>query len=122
MKPKLLAGVLLCAACHAAGPWGTLHKVSVAVLAAASAADVGTSLGGKPETNSILRSPNGTFGARGVAIKSGIVGGAALAGWLVMRKHPAWTPAVTLANFGMAATTGAIAERNMRFGRIGSTQ
>ena len=105
---NLLVFALFCGSCSAASPWRTLHRVSVAVVAAAAAADGATSYGNQ-EGNTLLRGPGGNLGPRGLAIKTGFVAGSQVAGWLFARKH---AKTVALANFGVAAGYGAIAARN----------
>ena len=80
-------------------------------MAAASVADAATSMG-KGELNPALRSPDQRFGARGIEIKSGIVAGTLLTGWLATRKHSR-APAV-VANFATAAVYGATALHNTK--------
>jgi hypothetical protein len=62
-------------------------KASVAAVVVASVVDVHSSWG-KQEANPVLASGDGRFGARGVAIKSLITGGALGAQWLLLRKKP----------------------------------
>jgi len=59
-----------------------------------------------------LLASNGRFGARGVALKSAIVGGTVLCGWLATR-HRSPAPAA-IANFSMAGVYGAVALHNAR--------
>ncbi|MBK7928347.1 MAG: hypothetical protein IPJ98_12890 [Bryobacterales bacterium] len=90
-----------------------LWKASLAALAIATAADLATSLG-KRELNPALRSADGRFGARGVAIKS-LVTGSSLAGqWFLVRRSPQAAPYAAVANFGMAGVFSAAALHNSR--------
>jgi len=95
------------------GPPNRLWKASLAALAVATAADLVTSLG-KRELNPALRSADGRFGARGVAIKS-LVTGSSLAGqWFLVRRSPQAAPYAAVANFGMAGVFTAAAVHNAR--------
>ncbi|MEP7363052.1 MAG: hypothetical protein ABI972_07345 [Acidobacteriota bacterium] len=78
-----------------------LWKTSLAVMAAASALDLVSSLG-RRELNPLLRGGDGRFGARGFAFKSGLTGGALITQMLLMRNNPHAAPYATVANFGMA--------------------
>ncbi len=90
-----------------------LWKVSLAVLGAATVADVQSSMG-RRELNPLLNSSSGRFSMQGVAIKSAIVGGAIGIQYLLLRRNP--TPAAYTAaaatNFAIAGVTGSIAARN----------
>jgi hypothetical protein len=82
---------------RASGWW----KASLVALAAGSALDIHSSLG-KRELNPLLAGANGQFGAKGIAIKSAITGGAVLGQWLFARKNQRHAKIATVANFGMA--------------------
>lgn len=84
---------------------------STVALVAASFADVHSSWG-KSESNSLLRSQNGTFGAKGLGIKMGIVGGVLVGQYLVVEKNPRLANVMTYGNFGMAAVKTGVAARN----------
>jgi len=77
---------------------------SVGGVVAANTADVWSSWGYR-ELNPLLRSGNGTFGGRGLAIKSAFVGGVLLYQWLKIRKHPSAKRRFAKVNW---ITTGAI--------------
>jgi hypothetical protein len=97
-------------------PAPRLWKASLAALAVAAVADVVTSYG-KRELNPALRSPDGRFGRRGLAIKS-LVTGSALAGqWFLVRRAPESGRYAALANFGIAGVFSAAAVHNARNGR-----
>lgn len=84
-------------------------------MVAGASADVISSYGHQ-EANPLLRSQNGQFGARGFVLKSGLVAGGLVTGFIVMRKHPhAYGPAV--ANFGIGYGLGLVAARNHRVTR-----
>ena len=90
-----------------------LWKVSLAILGAATVADVQSSMG-RRELNPLLNSSSGRFTMQGVAIKSAIVGGAIGIQYLLLRRNPspsAYT-AAAVTNFGVAAVTGTFAARN----------
>jgi hypothetical protein len=93
-----------------------LWKASLAALAVAAVADVVTSYG-KRELNPALRSPDGRFGRRGLAIKS-LVTGSALAGqWFLVRRAPESGRYAAVANFGIAGVFSMAAVHNARNGR-----
>src|SRR3954454_20932833 len=50
-----------------------LWKISIATMLASTALDAGSSMG-KHEANPLLRSSNGTFGSKGIAIKASLAG------------------------------------------------
>lgn len=108
---RLFLALLIACTLSAESRWAKVYRASVAAVAAGSIADAATSLG-KGESNPALRSPGGTFGARGIAIKSAIVGASAGIGWLVSRHHSRAIPAI--ANCGMAGVYGAIALHNSK--------
>jgi hypothetical protein len=84
---------------------------STAALAAASFADIHSSLG-KRESNGLLRSSDGTFGARGTGVKLAMVGGIVFGQYMLVKKNPALANAISFANFGMAGMKFAVAARN----------
>ena len=84
---------------------------SALALGAASFADV-TSSWGKLEANGLLRSSNGTFGAKGLGLKMGMMGGILYGQHLILKKNPALANAMTYTNFGMAGVKSAVAMRN----------
>ena len=115
----MIGMILVASTCFAESGWRKLYHASVAAVTAASVADVATSIG-KYETNPALRGANGTFGARGIALKAAIAGGSVAIGYLMSRRPRGSVGAATLANFGMAATYGYIAHRNTHFARVSS--
>lgn len=88
-----------------------MWKTSLAVMAAASAADLLTSIG-KRELNPVLRGSDGRFGARGAAFKSALTGGAMLGQFLLIRKNPNAAPYAAISNFGMAGVFTSAAIHN----------
>jgi hypothetical protein len=89
-----------------------VYFLSVAMLAASSAADVASSWR-RPEANPVLASPGSTFGAASVAIKLGLVGSSILLERLVLRHRPDLYGRVAWLNFGTAGALGAVVEHNM---------
>jgi len=85
--------------------WSTMAVV------AASFADSHSSWG-KLESNGLLKSQNGTFGAKGFGLKMGIVGGMLLGQKLILDAKPGLAPAMTWLNFGTAGLKTAVATRN----------
>jgi hypothetical protein len=88
-----------------------LWRISVAVLAAGSAADAWSSYG-RSETNPLLRNSGGRFSAQAIGIKAAVAGGTVAAQWLVLRKRPETAKAAAITNFGMAALFSGVAVRN----------
>lgn len=93
------------------GRRGRFWKASVVALAGATAADAASSVG-RIELNPVLRSADGRFGARGIAIKAAISGGAVFAQWLLLRKNPEAEKYAATANFLAATTFTSVAFRN----------
>lgn len=93
-----------------------LLRWSKAVLIAASTADAATSWG-KQEANPLLRSANGTYGARGVSIKLAFVGGSFVAQKLVQKRCHDCAAPLAVTNFAAAAFVGSVAARNSRIPR-----
>jgi hypothetical protein len=77
---------------------------SILAMTAGTAADAGTSWH-KRESNGFLASSDGTFGAKGLAIKGGIAAGV-LTPQLIFRRHRDWYAAFAVGNF---AETGIFA-------------
>jgi hypothetical protein len=116
MRTQLLAVILgivsiFPASARAESRKTTLWRVSAALLGAVTIADVQSSLG-RPESNAFLRSPDGRFATRGVALKTVAVGAALGAQWLMMRRHPQAAPYAAAANFAAASLTGAVVIHN----------
>jgi hypothetical protein len=89
--------------------WG----LSAAVLIAGASMDVASSYG-HPEQTGYLRSPDGTFGARGAGLRFGIVGGGLLSQLLIARKHPSGYAAGAAMNFAVGPVLAGISIRNRR--------
>jgi hypothetical protein len=88
-------------------------RSSLAVLAAGNAIDTASSYG-YGEANSLLRSSNGRFEARGIALKASLVGAAAAVEYLVLRRTHGvrWTRLFAWFNTDMGTMTGAVGVRN----------
>ncbi len=84
---------------------------STVALVAASFADAHSSWG-KLESNPALRSGNGTFGAKGLAFKMGMVGGIVAGQHFMLRHNPRLAPAASWVNFGVAGVKAGVAARN----------
>ena len=88
-----------------------LWKASLAVLAAAQIMDIHSSFG-CPEVNGMLRSSGGTFGAKAVGIKVGLVGVVVLTQYLALRRSGRSARMTSAVNFAVAGVTAGIAARN----------
>jgi hypothetical protein len=116
-KQKLLGMLvvlgLFTGECRAESHHGKIWALSSAILGAVTVADMQSTVGA-PESNPLLRSPNGQLATRGIAIKGAVVGVAIGAQWLLIRKSPKAAGYAAGANFAAAAVTGAIVVRNHR--------
>lgn len=90
-----------------------IYLASVASLIAAHVADVHSSWG-RLEANPLLRSADGRFGVKGLAVKSSLVAGHLTIQALILRKWPKGRKTVAILNFALAGTVGVIAVRNYR--------
>jgi hypothetical protein len=88
-----------------------LWIASMVAMAGASGMDAATSWG-KLEGNSLLASPDGRFGARGVSIKVGIAAGVIIP-QILFRRHKDLRMAFSVGNFAQAAIFGGIAIHNL---------
>jgi hypothetical protein len=119
-KLKVIAGLLICT-CLVSGEelkprvkWRKiLYRSSIVALSAANLIDIGSSWGGR-ELTPFLRSPDGTFGTRGTAVKLGMLTGLISTEVWLIRKHPNADIGATAANFGMATMLRRIASNNIR--------
>jgi len=103
-----------------------LWQVSLVTLSVANVVDVHSSLG-KREMNSALAGPSGTFGTRGILLKSGMQGGLLGIEYLIMRRHArdlAFNPArsklyrtLAIINFASAAALTGVAAHNYTVAR-----
>jgi hypothetical protein len=87
-----------------------LWIASIFAMAAGTGADAATSWH-KRESNGLLASSDGTFGAKGVGIKAGIAGGLLLP-QILFRKHKDLRTAFTVGNFAQAGIFTGIAIHN----------
>jgi hypothetical protein len=88
-----------------------LWIASMIAAAAASGFDAGSSWG-KQEGNGLLASSNGTFGARGLCIKAGILSGV-IVPQVVFRKHRELRTRFLIGNFAEAGIFTGIAVHNL---------
>jgi len=88
----------------------------VAALAVANAVDAHSSWG-RLEANPMLRSRNGTFGARAVALKGGFIAGLVAVEHLLIRRRPGIAGGCIAGNFAAAGVIGAAAAYNYRVER-----
>lgn len=89
---------------------------SALALTAASFADVSSSWG-KVEKNGLLRSSNGTFGAKGFGIKMGIVSSILIGQQCMIQRNPNSARMTTWANYGMAGVKLGVAARNYQIAK-----
>ncbi|MFZ0593634.1 MAG: hypothetical protein WAM39_24455 [Bryobacteraceae bacterium] len=89
----------------------TVWKISIATMLAATAFDAASSWG-KSEQNPLLESSNGTFGAKGLAVKASLAG-VSLVPQLIFRKNKDLRKIFTIINFGDTAMFTAIASHNL---------
>ncbi len=88
-----------------------LWLTSIAAMTAGSAADAFSSWH-KQEANGLLASSNGTFGAKGVAVKAGI-GAAVLVPQIIFRKRRDWHTAFAVSNFAEAGIYAGVTAHNL---------
>lgn len=117
-EPPALSPELLARLRAEAPPSRDIHrprrmwKTSLAVMAAASAADLLTSVG-KRERNPLLQSADGRFRGRGILIKSALTGGAITSQMLLLRKNPEAAPYAAVANFALSGLFTSVAVHNL---------
>ena len=87
--------------------WG----VSIGTLAAATSFDAFSSMG-KSESNPLLRSGDGTFGVKGIALKAGLAGGS-VAPQIALRRRHDLRRIFEVANFVQTGMFTAIGIHNM---------
>jgi hypothetical protein len=93
-------------------PGRSFYRLSVAILAASSVADAGSSWR-RPEANPVLARPGSTFGTGAVGIKLGLVGSAFLLEHIVLRHRPDLYRHVAWLNLGIAGAQGAVVRHNI---------
>ena len=92
-----------------------LWIASIFAMAAGTGADAATSWH-KRESNGLLASSDGTFGAKGLAIKAGLAGGL-LVPQILFRKHTDLRTAFTIGNFAQAGIFTGVAIHNAGIAR-----
>lgn len=85
---------------------------SVGSLTAASTLDVVSSWGKCCEANPLLASADSRFGARGAAIKSGVLGAQLVVQYWLVKRSPRLAKALSYANFVSAGVLTGVAVRN----------
>jgi hypothetical protein len=90
----------------------TIWMTSIAAMLAATSADAISSWH-KKESNSLLASSNGMFGARGIGIKAGIAAGVLLP-QIILRKHKDLRAAFIVGNLAEAGVFTGAAVHNFR--------
>jgi hypothetical protein len=88
-----------------------IWKISIATMLAASALDAASSMG-KNEQNPLLRSSDGTFGAKGVAVKFSLMG-AAVVPQIIFRNRKDLRKIFTVINVGDTALFTTIGIHNL---------
>ncbi len=88
-----------------------LWLTSIAAMTGSTAADAYSSWH-KRESNGLLASSDGTFGVKGVALKSAI-GGAILVPQILFRKHRDWHLAFAVSNFAEAGVFAGATAHNL---------
>lgn len=87
------------------------YRLSLLAVAAGTGMDIASSWN-RPEANGLLRSPDGRFAARGVAVKISLIGAVVGIQALVLRRRPEMRGFASRVNFGIGVGTGAVAVRN----------
>jgi hypothetical protein len=93
-------------------PGRSFYRLSVAILAASSVADAGSSWR-RPEANPVLAGSGSTFGSGSVAIKLGLVGSSFLLERIVLRHRPDLYRHIAWLNLGIAGAQGAVVRHNL---------
>ena len=91
-------------------PW--VWKASAIALTGASALDMASAWGKCCEANPLLASPDRRFSTRGVAVKSGALGGQLLMQYLIARRSPRLAKVLSVINLVGAGALTAVAVRN----------
>lgn len=96
------------------GAWARrLWRASQVAVVAASAGDAASSWG-RRELNPMLAGGSGRFGARGLGIKLGILGGAQVAQELLVRRATRAAAPAAAVNFGVTGLLGCATVHNLR--------
>lgn len=93
--------------------WKKAWKWSAAALMAGNAMDVASSYGYQ-EANGVLRSGNGQLNQRGTAIKFGVMAGALVGQYYLLRQNPEMEKPLAITNFAVGAAFSGIAVRNWK--------
>ncbi|MGA3023406.1 MAG: hypothetical protein ABSF98_01415 [Bryobacteraceae bacterium] len=88
-----------------------LYGISVASVVGANVMDIATSYG-KQEANPLFRGSSGTFDARGVMLKSGLLGGLQVSNYLAVRRHPEYSKRAMVMNFVATAIFAGLSVHN----------
>lgn len=88
-----------------------IWKISIATMLAASAFDAASSMG-KNEQNPLLRSSDGTFGSKGIAVKFSLMG-AAVVPQIIFRNRKDLRKIFTIINVGDTALFTTIGVHNL---------
>jgi hypothetical protein len=94
-----------------------LYRSGQVALVVAHSLDIESSWG-KPELNPLLQSADQRFGARGAAIKIGIVGLGLVAGELIVRKHPKMETYIGVLDFAVAGLESGVAVGNFHYSKV----
>ena len=93
--------------------WKKAWKWSAAALMAGNTMDVASSYGYQ-ETNGVLRSGNGQLNQRGTAIKFGVMAGALVGQYYLLKQNPEMEKPLAITNFAVGAAFSGIAVRNWK--------
>lgn len=113
LLPQGLDEVVFCSSFTAPTKWDRMYPYSVAAMYSGSMLDA-ASTWHQREANPLLRSPDGTFGTRGLVVKLAITTVQVLLERWVMRKHPRTRKAFVIGNFAFGGGYAALAMRNWR--------
>lgn len=113
MKRTLLIAILAAHSASAESRWAKVARWSAIAVAAASGADA-TSSWGRIEMHPGLRSSDGRFGGRGLAVKAGVTAGYLAATRLILRRHPDKARQVAIVDFAVAGVFAGAAAYNFR--------
>jgi hypothetical protein len=115
MKALVIVALWVAASVGTAADWKSRpFRVSQVIYIGANAADIASSRGSW-EANPLLRSPDGRFGGRGIAIKSGVLAGILATQWICHRKlgHRVELP-FTATNLMHSAVMATVVRNNLR--------
>lgn len=106
------------------GKAAVFYRTSIVAFTAGHTLDAASSWKRVYEANPLLRSANGQFAGKGLAIKSGLGAGALAGQWLIRRSlhgkaRERFDRVMGSFNFGVGAAAGAVAVHNWRLGPPG---